>query len=76
MKAPSRKQTVYIVGAILGVIVFIAIAQWSQQYSELLTDLATRAGWKGVLSYITIMAASIKIVPEPHMGSIKFSSPV
>ena len=63
MKALSRRQTVYIVGAILGVIIFIAIAQWSQQYSELLTDLATRAGWMGVLSYVTIMAASIIVAP-------------
>lgn len=62
MKALSKKQ-VYTIWVVLGVLAFIILAQWSQQYSEPLTQLATQAGWIGVFSYIVIMAASIIIAP-------------
>lgn len=57
------KYTKYIIGALLTVVLFVALSQWSQQHAALLQDLTSQAGFVGVLSYILIMAASIVFAP-------------
>ena len=58
-----RKYLKYIVGGVLGVLLFVALAQWSQQHAELLKELTNQAGAIGVVSYVAIMAASIIFAP-------------
>lgn len=58
-----RKYLKYIIGGVLGVFLFVALAQWSQQHAELLKELTNQAGVLGVLSYVTILAASIIFAP-------------
>jgi uncharacterized membrane protein YdjX (TVP38/TMEM64 family) len=53
----------YIITGLLAVFLFVALAQWSQQHSELLTELTAQAGFVGVLSYMAILAASIIFAP-------------
>ncbi len=57
------KYTKYIIGVLLTVALFVALAQWSQQHVALLQELSSQAGFVGVFSYITIMAASIVFAP-------------
>lgn len=57
------KYAKYIIGAVVTVVLFVVLSQWSQQHVELLKALTTQAGMVGIVSYITIMAASIIIAP-------------
>jgi uncharacterized membrane protein YdjX (TVP38/TMEM64 family) len=57
------RYTKYIVGGAAGVVLFVALSQWSQQHAELLTELTNQAGVIGVVSYVAILAASIIFAP-------------
>jgi len=56
--AVSKYRT-YIIGGVLGVLLFVVLSQWSQQHAELLKELTNQAGISGVVSYVAILAASI-----------------
>jgi len=58
----SKKQK-YIIGGVLGVLLFVVLSQWSQQHTELLKELTNQAGVIGVVSYVAIMASSIIFAP-------------
>lgn len=53
----------HLIGALLTILLFVALSEWSQQHTELLKELTNRAGVVGVLSYIAIMAISIIFAP-------------
>ena len=63
MKSLNIKYTKYILGVIAVILIFIALAQWSQQHTELLKELTMQAGWSGALLYMVIMAISIIFAP-------------
>lgn len=50
-------------GAMIGIVVFVLAAQWSQQHGELLQTVTHDAGLFGVVTYISVMALSIIVAP-------------
>lgn len=58
-----KKYTKYIIAGVLGVVLFVALSQWSQQPAESLKELTNQAGVIGILSYVSILAASIIVAP-------------
>jgi uncharacterized membrane protein YdjX (TVP38/TMEM64 family) len=63
MQMVISKYRIDIIGGVLGVLLFVVLAQWSQQHAELLKELTNQAGVLGVFSYVTILAASIIFAP-------------
>lgn len=63
MKILNSKIFTYIIGSIFAIVVFVVLAQWSQQHAELIQTLTTQAGWLGVFSYIGVLAISIVFAP-------------
>ena len=63
MSILSQKNIGYITGGVLAAFVFVLLAQWSQQHSELIQSITAQAGWVGELSYIGIMMLSIVFAP-------------
>lgn len=62
-KTHNPQTLTYVIGGILAVVVFVVLAQWSQQHAELIQSLTAQAGWLGVFSYIGIMMLSIVFAP-------------
>jgi len=52
-----------LLSSIVGILVFILAAQWSQQNSEMLQAITSDAGLLGVLTYIGVLALSIVVAP-------------
>jgi uncharacterized membrane protein YdjX (TVP38/TMEM64 family) len=57
------KHIKYILGGVLGVVLFVVLSEWSQQHAELLKELTNQAGILGIASYVAIMATSIIFAP-------------
>lgn len=57
------KYFIYLSSALLGIAVFVGIAQVSQTYSPLLTDTTAQVGLWGVFSYIGVTILAIVVAP-------------
>jgi len=57
------KYSKYIIGGLVGIVLFVSLSQWSQQHTELLKELTSQAGAAGVVFYVLILATSIVFAP-------------
>ena len=59
----DRRKLNYVVIGVVTVVIFLALMQTAQSYSEFLQNIIQQAGTLGIISYIALMIVSVVVAP-------------